>query len=97
MSMEEECRFVVYRFKYKNKHHMPLMIFAREEKTADKIISIFNDGIEKDSQWYKPRFFFKKAFTTPTEPYILEQMQIDKAIEINAQIKKCLEEYKEEC
>ncbi len=95
--MNEEYRFVIYRFRYKNKNALPLMIFSRTEETADKIVSYFNDGLEKDFQWYKPKFFFKKAYTTPTEPYILEQMQLDSAIEKNKLIRQYMEEHKDEC
>ena len=94
--MNEEYRFVIYRFRYKNKNALPLLFFSRTEETADLIVAHFNDGLEKECQWYKPKFFFKKTYTTTTEPYVLEQMQLDSAIEKNKRIKQYIEDHKEE-
>ena len=94
--MNEECCFAIYEFRYKNKNNLPLVVYSRTEETADIVVSYFNDGLDKKEQWYKPRFFFKKTMFTNVEPYVLEQMQIDSAIEMNKHRKQYMKEHKEQ-
>lgn len=55
---------------------MGAVIYARTEETALKIINMWNE-IQDIYHWVKPRFGFKKKYTTSMPPYELEQEQIN--------------------
>lgn len=60
------------------KHKLNFCIYAREQETADKIISIVN---EKNIFYFKKPLLrrFKRRYETETPPYELEQEQIEAA------------------
>lgn len=73
--------FAIYEFRYKNKRNLPLVIYARCEETADKVLYWWNLDLKEKEQWYKPRFHFKKRKYINVEPYVIEQEQIECAEE----------------
>ena len=85
-SMEDV--FKIWRFRYKNKITLPLDVFAREEKTAQEVVSWWNKDLPIEQQWYKPRFNFKHKAYSLIPPYELEQEQIKTAIELYERRKK---------
>ena len=73
--------FMTYQlFQWKYISHKPdatMIIYAREQKTADEIIDIEN--IDNVFFFKKARFSFQKPYETNTPPYELEQHQLEVA------------------
>ena len=72
-----EYIFQVIRFRFKNRHTLPLDVYAREEKTALEVVEWWNKDLPKEQQWFKPRFGYKHVSYTSIPPYELEQQQIE--------------------
>ena len=69
--------YSIYRWRYKAKRGVTMVIFARERKTADEIIAVEN---RKNIYFYRPaRFFFRVLVATSIPPYELEQDQLHAA------------------
>ena len=84
----------IYEFRYKNKNNLPLLIYARNEEIADQIVFWWNKDLEKNEQWYKPRFFFKKKKCINVEPYPFEREQLESAKELYEHRMSYIEKHK---
>ena len=62
---------------------------ARTEETVLKIIKILNE-MQIIYHWVKPRFRFKKKYTTSVPPHELEQEQISTICEWSKKSRKIL-------
>lgn len=73
-----EDRYHSYQWKYVDRRaKVTLIVFAREQKTADKIVAIVNT---ENVYYLKPaRFFFKKPVLLRVPPYEVEQHQLEQA------------------
>lgn len=67
-----------YQWKYVDKKaKVVLIVFAREQKTADEIVAIVNT---ENVYYLKPaRFFFRKPVMMKLPPYEVEQHQLEQA------------------
>lgn len=83
-------QFEIYEFRFVDKRtRMGAVIYARTEETALKIINIWNE-MQNIYHWAKPRFRFKKKYTTSVPPYELEQEQINTIYEWSKKSRKTL-------
>lgn len=71
-------QFELYEFRYIDKEtRTGFCVYARDEETADKIITIENSC--NVYHYVKPKFRFKKKYISEQPPYELEQEQIETA------------------
>lgn len=69
--------FQIYEFRFVDKDtSMGLVIFARTEEVAIRLVNLWNDS-QDIYHWKKKRFQFKKKVYTKIPPYELEQAQED--------------------
>ena len=70
--------YEVYEFKFKDKKKKEeLLIYAKEEETALKILNLYN----QDNVYFfeKPRWGYQKIVRIEIEPSVLDEQQIDTA------------------
>ena len=86
--------FAIYEFRFKNKNSLPLVIYARTEEMANKILEWWNKDMEERDKWYKPRFFFKKLKYINIPPYEFEMAQLEGSEEMYEHRKQYMNEDK---
>ena len=70
--------YEIYEFKFKDKKKKEeLLIYAKEEETALKILELYN--LDNCFYFEKPRWGHKKIVRIEIEPSVLEEQQLDTA------------------